>query len=98
MDCACSPASRLTCAAASLAERVERGLGFGGPVGGAGAERAGGQRLAQVVGAHLLRVVGGRLTPVCNTKTANQHHLPALDVPAASGRFQASKIKRGLSS
>lgn len=40
---------RLTCVAVSLGERVERSFGFGGPVGGAGAEGAGGQGLAQVV-------------------------------------------------
>lgn len=59
----------LTCVAVSLGERVQCSFGFGGPVGGAGAERAGGQRLAQVVRAHLLGVVGGRLTPVCSRNT-----------------------------
>lgn len=67
-----TPGSGLTCVAVSLGERVERGLGFRGPVGGAGAEGAGGQGLAQVVRAHLLRVVGGRLTPVCNVQTHSQ--------------------------
>lgn len=61
-----------TCVAVSLAEGVQCSLGFGRPVGGAGAKGAGGERLAQVVRAHLLRVVGGRLTPVCNKETTDQ--------------------------
>lgn len=52
-------------------ERVERRFSFGGPVGGGGAKGAGGQRLAQVVGAHLLGVVGSCLTPVCTRETIN---------------------------
>lgn len=53
-----------------LAEGVEGRFGFAGPAGGAGA--AGGHRLAQVFGADLLGVVGGRFTPVCNTAAASQ--------------------------
>lgn len=61
----------LTCAAVALGERVERGLGLGRPVGRAGAEGAGGQRLGQVLGADLLGVVGGRLAPVCRQTGAD---------------------------
>lgn len=66
----------LTCVAVSLAEWVEGCFGFAGPVGGAGPTGAGGHRLAQVVRADLLGVVGGCFTPVCNTATANQHAPP----------------------
>lgn len=50
-----------------LAERIECGLGLGGPVGCARAQGAGGQRL---VAAHLLGVVGCRLAPVYRTGNA----------------------------
>lgn len=60
----------LTCVTMSF-ERVERRFSFGGPVGGGGAKGAGGQRLAQVVWAHLLGVVGSCLTPVCTRETIN---------------------------
>lgn len=66
----------LTCAAVPLAEWVEGCFGFAGPVGGAGPTGAGGHRLAQVVRADLLGVVGGCFTPVCNTATANQQAPP----------------------
>lgn len=60
----------LTCVAVPLAERVEGCFGFAGPVGGAGPTGAGGDRLAQVVRADFLGVVGGCFTPVCNTTGA----------------------------
>lgn len=66
------------CVAVPLGERVECGFGFGRPVGGAGAEGAGRQRLAQVVWAHLLRVVGGCLTPVW---VVREPELAAAEVP-----------------
>lgn len=62
----------LTCVTVPFGEGVERSFGLRRPVGGAGAKGAGGQRLAQVVWAHLLRVVGGRLTPVCTNKSINE--------------------------
>lgn len=70
----------LTCVPVSLAEGVEGRFGFAGPVGGAGAAGAGGHRLAQVVRADLLGVVGGCFTPVCNTATANQQSASARNV------------------
>lgn len=39
----------LTCVTVTFGEGVERSFGLGGPVGRAGAEGAGGQRLSQVV-------------------------------------------------
>ena len=54
-----------TCVAVAFREGVECSFGLGGPVGSAGSKRAGGQRFAQVVWAHLLSVVRGCLTPVC---------------------------------
>lgn len=67
----------LTCVAVPLAERVEGCFGFAGPVGGAGPTGAGGHRLAQVVRADFLGVVGGCFTPVCNTATASQQEGPS---------------------
>lgn len=64
----------LTCVPGPLAERVEGGLGLAGPAGAAGA--AGRHRLAQVVRADFLGVVGGCFTPVCNTATASQQAPP----------------------
>lgn len=79
----------LTCVAVPLAERVEGGFGFAGPVGGAGPTGAGGHRLAQVVGADFLGVVGGCFTPVCNTATANQQ----ADQSTAAPIWTQNKLK-----
>lgn len=77
----------LTCVAVPLAERVEGCFGLAGPVGGAGPTGAGGDRLAQVVRADFLGVVGGCFTPVCNTAGRSINRCSDLE-PEQTQRFR----------
>lgn len=87
-ECVCR-----TCVTVSLGEGVECSFGLGRPVDGAGAERAGRQRHAQVVWAHFLRVVGGRLTPVCNRQTSTIiSRYPATDEKPLQGILTELKV------